>query len=210
VLNLFYQVFDRGFMRDGEGREIDFKNTVLILTSNLGAEAILDLCPHPEAPDQENPEQETPFAPPSHAALIEAGRPALTAHFAAALLARMQIVPLRPLDRATLRQIIAQKLDKVAQRMFDAHNIPMRCTAAVIDHLASQCHTPESGARAINTLIEQNLLPGISRSLLGFMVDEDMPQLMSLEIEETGELTCVFSDLVEEDEPRVAETGTEG
>jgi type VI secretion system protein VasG len=87
----------------------------------------------------------------------------------------------------------------------------MRCTPEVIDHLLGRCHTPESGARAINTLIEQNLLPGISRSLLGFMIDEDMPQLMALEIEENDELSCVFSDLVvEEDEPQVAETGTEG
>jgi type VI secretion system protein VasG len=211
VLNLFYQVFDRGFMRDGEGREIDFKNTVLIMTSNLGAEAILDLCAPPEpAGKEQDSDSETPFAPPSHGALIEAARPALTAHFAAALLARMQIVPLRPLTRDTLGQIVAQKLDKVAQRLFDAHGIRMRCTPEVIDHLVGRCHTPESGARAVNTLIEQNLLPGISRSLLSFMVDEDMPQFMALEIEENDELSCVFSDLVEEDEPQVAEAGSGG
>jgi type VI secretion system protein VasG len=210
VLNMFYQVFDRGFMRDGEGREIDFKNTVLVMTSNLGAEAVLDLCAPPELPeDGEEAATETPAAPPTHGALIEAVRPALTAHFAAALLARMQIVPLRPLERDTLRQIIAQKLDKVAQRLFDAHGIRMRCTQEVIDHLVSRCHTPETGARAINTLIEQNLLPGISRSLLGFMIDDDMPQLMALEIDDNDELSCVFSDLVEEeDEPQVAETGS--
>ncbi len=207
VLNMFYQVFDRGFMRDGEGREIDFKNTVLILTSNLGAEAILDLCLPQDVPNEEDPEQKTPFAQPSHGALIESVRPALTTHFAAALLARMQIVPLRPLDQDTLRQIIAQKLDKVAQRLSDAHGIRMRCTPEVIDHLVGRCHIPESGARAINTLIEQNLLPGISRSLFGFMIDEDMPQLMTLEIDEKDELSCVFSDLVEEDEPQVAEAG---
>ncbi|ABA90055.1 type VI secretion system ATPase TssH, putative chaperone [Syntrophotalea carbinolica DSM 2380] len=209
VLNMFYQVFDRGFMRDGEGREIDFKNTVLIMTSNLGAETILDLCAPPE-PVGEEEEPETPFAPPSHGALIEAARPALTAHFPAALLARMQIVPLRPLDRDTLRQIIAQKLDKVAQRLFDAHGIRMRCTPEVIDHLVGRCHTPESGARAVNTLIEQNLLPGISRSLLGFMVNEDMPQLMALEVGENGELECLFSDIVKEDEPQFAQAGAGG
>ena len=200
VLNMFYQVFDRGFMRDGEGREIDFKNTVLIMTSNLGAEAILDRCiPLEPSTEDESPDGQTPTDPPSHAALIEAVRPALTAHFAAALLARMQIVPLRPLERDTLQQIIAQKLDQVAQRLFDAHGIQMRCTPAVIDHLASRCQPPESGARAINTLIEQNLLPGISRSLLGFMVDDDIPQLMALEIDENGELSCVFSDWVPEE-----------
>jgi type VI secretion system protein VasG len=72
----------------------------------------------------------------------------------------------------------------------------MRCTPEVIDHLAARCHTPASGARAIHTLIEQNLLPGISRSLLGFMVDEDMPGLMALELDENDEMACVFSDLI--------------
>lgn len=199
VLNMFYQVFDRGFMRDGEGREIDFKNTVLIMTSNLGAEAILDLWTPPQETGKEESPGETPLAPPTHGAMVKAVRPALMAHFAAALLARMQIVPLRPLERDTVQKIIAQKLDKFAQRLFDAHGIQMRCTADVIKHLVSRCHTPESGARAINTLIEQHLMPGISRSLLGFMVDDDMPQLMALEVDETGELGCVFSDLVDEE-----------
>ena len=199
VLNMFYQVFDRGFMRDGEGREIDFKNTVLIMTSNLGAEAILDLwLPSQETGKEESPE-DTPLAPPTHGAMVDAVRPALTAHFAAALLARMQIVPLRPLERDTMQKIIAQKLDNFAQRLSDAHGIQTRCSADVIEHLVSRCHTPESGARAINTLIEQQLMPGISRSLLGFMVDDDMPPLMALEIDETGELGCVFSDLVDEE-----------
>jgi type VI secretion system protein VasG len=66
----------------------------------------------------------------------------------------------------------------------------------VIDYLVRQCHTPESGARAINTMIEQQLMPGVSRSLLGFMVDDDMPQLMTLELDEANELSCVFSNLV--------------
>jgi type VI secretion system protein VasG len=197
VLNMFYQVFDRGFMRDGEGREIDFKNTVIIMTSNLGAEAILDLCTPPEAPEGEDASDESQAAPlPSHADLIETARPALTAHFAAALLARMQIVPLRPLDREALRLIIAQKLDQVAGRISDAHGIQMRCAPEVIDLLSDRHHTAETGARAITTLIDQTLLPGISRSLLGFMAEEDMPHVMSLELDEAGDLSCVFSDLV--------------
>jgi type VI secretion system protein VasG len=203
VLNMFYQVFDRGFMRDGEGREIDFKNTVLIMTSNLGAEAIVDLFVPPEPPEPvggEEEEEQQPFEPPTHSTMIEAARPALTAHFAAALLARMRIVPVGPLDRETLRQIVAQKLDQVAQRLADAHGIQMRCDPKVIDQLAGRHLTAETGARAVNTLIEQNLLPGISRSLLGFMAEDDMPQVMSLELDEEGELSCVFSDLVDEDE----------
>ena len=204
VLNLFYQVFDRGFMRDGEGREIDFKNTVLIMTSNLGAEAIFDLCTAADDGADDGVEQAADAAAsappqPAQGALVEAVRPALLRHFAAALLARMQIVPLRPLDRQSLQQIIALKLDKVAQRLFAAHGIRMRCQPAVLDHLVSQCHTPEAGARAINTLIEQQLMPGVARSLLGFMVDDDMPQRMTLEMDEANELSCVFSDLVPDD-----------
>jgi len=204
VLNMFYQVFDRGLMRDGEGREIDFKNTVLIMTSNLGAETVMDLCLPPvpmDLPGQDKDNgQNTDGAnlrkEPSQRELVEAVRPALMQHFAAALLARMQIIPFSPLDRESLKQIITLKLDRIAQRLASAHGITLRCDPRVIDYLVRQCHTPESGARAINTMIEQQLMPGVSRSLLGFMVDDDMPQLMTLELDEANELSCVFSNLV--------------
>ncbi len=204
VLNMFYQVFDRGFMRDGEGREIDFKNTVLIMTSNLGAETITDLClppvptvlPGQEEDNGESEEETSTWREPSQSELMEAVRPTLIRHFAAALLARMQVIPLRPLDREALKQIIALKLDQVAQRLADAHGITLRCDPRVLDYLSEQCHSPESGARAVNTLIEQQLMPGVSRSLLGFMVDDDMPQVMTLEFDENNDFSCVFSNLV--------------
>jgi type VI secretion system protein VasG len=204
VLNMFYQVFDRGLMRDGEGREIDFKNTVLIMTSNLGAETVMDLClppvpmvlPGQDKDNGRNTDEAILRKEPSQWELVEAVRPALMQHFAAALLARMQVIPFSPLDRESLKQIIALKLDQIAQRLASAHGITLRCDPRVIDYLVRQCHTPESGARAINTMIEQQLMPGVSRSLLGFMVDDDMPQLMTLELDEANELTCVFSNLV--------------
>ena len=212
VLNLFYQVFDRGFMRDGEGREVDFKNTVILMTSNLGSEALLDLfaddineigtdTSQSEAEanstslKQDKTISEGHSSEPTLTAMVNAVRPELQQHFAAALLARIQIVPLAPLNQEVMRQIILTKLDKVAQRLAAAHDISLRCTNDVVEHLLKRCQRPESGARTINSLIEQQLLPGISRSLLQFMAEEDMPQFISLEIDNQQELSCTFSDL---------------
>ena len=199
VLNLFYQVFDRGFMRDGEGREIDFKNTVIIMTSNLGADALFDLfdTAATDATDETGEPAETTAEPeePSFTAMVNAVRPELQHHFAAALLARIQIIPMAPLDQSVMRQIILTKLDQVAERLDAAHAITLRCTDEVVHHLLERCQRPESGARTINSLIEQQLLPGISRSLLKFMAAEDIPQLISLELDDQQELSCTFSDL---------------
>src|SRR5690606_41324159 len=97
---LFYQVFDRGFMRDGEGREIDFRNTVILLTSNLGSETLLQLAtpPQAEAAVEQSAVPETSWQPPDDNELLEAIKPALLARFAPSLLARMQVVPFRPLE----------------------------------------------------------------------------------------------------------------
>ncbi|WP_429884439.1 type VI secretion system ATPase TssH [Geoalkalibacter halelectricus] len=196
VMNLFYQVFDRGFMRDGEGREIDFKNTVILMTTNLGAEEISALC---EA-DAEEAGGAGPVDAPSNATLIEAIRPALGRHFAPALLARMQVVPYRSLTSEALNAIIALKLDETAQRLHAAHGIELRCAPEVLSYLGERCRHPATGARFINALLEQRLLPGIARSLLGFMAGGDLPDILTLEMDEQGELACVFADR-REDEP---------
>ncbi|WP_220359342.1 type VI secretion system ATPase TssH [Alkalilimnicola ehrlichii] len=210
VMNLFYQVFDRGFMRDGEGREIDFRNTVILMTSNLGAEQLMDLCLPPqeaetvveaEAADA-TAEPAAEWTPPSNGELNEAIKPYLLNRFAPALLARMQVVPYRPLDGEALKNIIALKLDAVAKRLHDTHNIQLRCQPEVVDYLAAQCDVSDSGARFVEALLEQRLLPGIAHSLLGFMADDDMPDLLTLERDENGQLSCVFADL--EPEPLTA------
>jgi type VI secretion system protein VasG len=221
VMNLFYQVFDRGFMRDGEGREIDFKNTIIIMTSNLGTNEIVDACmpPDDKTDDENNPidvvtedkvteddsegakieESTDEWRLPKMSELKEIIQPALLMHFAPALLGRMQIIPYRPLDTDALQSIVAIKLDAVAQRIDKAHGIQMRCDSSVFQHLAEQCTQPETGARFINALIEQQLLPEISRSLLQFMADEDIPDVLSLEIDDNNQLSVLFSDLVDED-----------
>ena len=179
VMNLFYQVFDRGILRDGEGREIDFRNTIILLTSNLAAEEI------------------TQLASTNNTQLGEQIRPALLRHFAPALLARMQIVPYVPLQKDVLQQIAAQKLDKLAQRLQTLHNIQLRCTSEALSYLAEQAYQPDRGARAINNIIEQQLEPNIARSLLNFMAVDDLPDLLTIELDEQQQLSIVFADSVE-------------
>ncbi|ALC17970.1 type VI secretion system ATPase TssH chaperone [Desulfuromonas soudanensis] len=187
VMNLFYQVFDRGFMRDGEGREIDFKNTVILMTTNLGAAEISERTVPPEAAD-------TPWERPSLSALAEAIRPALLSALAPALLARMQVVPYLPLEAEALHSIAALKLEALAKRLRQAHDIELRCRPQVVAYLAGRCRQGASGARMVNALIEQQLVPGIAKSLLQFMAAGEMPEILSLEIDDKGDLSCLFAD----------------
>ncbi|WP_149330322.1 type VI secretion system ATPase TssH [Citrobacter braakii] len=152
VMNLFYQVFDRGFMRDGEGREIDFRNTVILMTSNLGSEQIMQqLTEAPETTDGE-----------LHALV----RPLLRDHFQPALLARFQTVLYRPLGAAPLRTIVAMKLEKVTQRLNRHYGITTTISASLYDALAAACLLPDTGARNIDSLLNQQILPVLSQQLL--------------------------------------------
>jgi type VI secretion system protein VasG len=159
VMNLFYQVFDKGFMRDGEGREINFRNTIIIMTSNLGAGTIVELCGGKEEV--------------SAKALLEAIRPELSDHFQPALLARCKVIPFRPLAADVMRGVVAIKLDKIAQRMKKAHGISLSCSPELVDKIAENCTSVESGARNADAVIDQSLLPGISRQLLLHLGEED-------------------------------------
>jgi type VI secretion system protein VasG len=159
VMNLFYQVFDKGFMRDGEGREINFRNTLIIMTSNLASSTIVEMCSGKEEV--------------STGALIEAIRPELSAHFQPALLARCKIIPFRPLGIDVMRGVVAIKLDKIAQRISKAHGITLSCSPELVDKIAESCTAVESGARNADAVIDQSLLPGISRQLLLHLGEED-------------------------------------
>ncbi len=112
VMNLFYQVFDKGFMRDGEGREIDFKNTIIMMTSNLGSDVFMQVCTEDEHP---TPDQ-----------LREAIHPQLVNHFQAALLARMKVVPFYPLRKDTMKGIVRLKLSQIGKRLREAHEYVVR------------------------------------------------------------------------------------
>ncbi|MGE8144293.1 type VI secretion system ATPase TssH [Pseudomonas frederiksbergensis] len=152
VLNLFYQVFDRGFMRDGEGREIDFRNTVILMTSNLGSD-LLQSCL-----------QEQPDAPDS--VLHERLRPILLEHFQPALLARFQTLIYRPLKADALTRIVAIKLAQVGKRLQCHYGLDCQIDDALNAALVAACLLPDSGARNIDSLLNEQILPVLSQQLL--------------------------------------------
>jgi len=152
VLNLFYQVFDRGFMRDGEGREIDFRNTVILMTSNLGSDLLQGfLQAQPQATDR---------------ALHELLRPILREHFQPALLARFQTLVYRPLETDALARIVRLKLAKVAGRLQRHYALDCQVDEALVQALAAACLLPDSGARNIDSLLDQQILPLLGQQLL--------------------------------------------
>ncbi|MEQ4973940.1 type VI secretion system ATPase TssH [Enterobacter cloacae] len=166
VMNLFYQVFDRGFMRDGEGREIDFRNTVILMTSNLGSEQIMQMfSEQPEATEGE---------------LQERLRPLLRDHFQPALLARFQTVIYRPLDAEAMRTIVTLKLNKVSQRLSRHYGIHTTTDESLYDALTEACLLPDTGARNIDSLLNQQILPVLSQQLLSHLAAKQRPQNLHL------------------------------
>jgi len=181
VMNLFYQVFDKGFMRDGEGREINFRNTLIIMTSNLGSDTIMQLCTGEEYC--------------SHNELINAIRPELSAHFKPALLARAKIVPFRPLSTEVMRGVVAMKLDKIAQRIQANHDMQFSCSPELIDTIAQSCTAAEAGARNADAVIDQALLPDISRQLLLHLGEEDKTyNRLHIQAAEDGNFDILFGE----------------
>lgn len=174
VLDMFYQVFDRGSMRDGEGREIDFRNCLILMTSNLGSATI-------EAITEENPGI-------MHGALLDAVRPELVAHFQPALLARFQTVLYRPLSGEALRLIVKKKLEKVAARIAAQYGSMFVVDDALVQKIAQDCESFRSGARSIDALMNRQILPSIARELLALAARGDVPRLISLKLADDGRL----------------------
>ncbi|WP_409311559.1 type VI secretion system ATPase TssH [Pectobacterium sp. B1J-3] len=180
VLNIFYQVFDRGFMRDGEGREIDFRNTVILMTSNLGSDELMALL---EAqPDSSN------------SVLHELLRPILRDHFQPALLARFQTVIYRPLAQVALRRIVEIKLAQVTTRL--QRHYGLRCTVeeGLYDTLVSACLLPDTGARNIDSLLNQQILPVLSQALLQRMAQQGKPSAVTLGFSDEEGISLTFTD----------------
>jgi type VI secretion system protein VasG len=156
VLELFYQVFDKGKMEDGEGREIDFKNTIIILTTNAGTDTMAKLCADPETM-------------PGPEGLVKALKPELNKIFKPAFLGRMVLIPYLPIRDENLKQIIRLKLGKIQRRIQENHKIDLTYDAALIEEVAKRCTEVESGARNVDNILTNTLLPDISRQLLGSM-----------------------------------------
>jgi len=195
VMNLFYQVFDKGFMRDGEGREIDFRNTIIIMTSNLASDTITKLVHgrDDEAAEQEGAEAEArPDGRPSIDQVREAIHPALVEHFQPALLGRMQVVPYFPLDTETMRGITEIKLGEVADRLADAHGIDFVYAPEVVDTIAARCTQVDAGARNIDTIIQRTLLPETAEALIPRMAEDDLPSTLTLGLDDDGAFTYAF------------------
>ncbi len=172
VLDMFYQVFDRGTMRDGEGREIDFRNCVILMTSNLGSTQI------------DEATTETPDIP--HAALLDAIHPQLVAHFQPALLARFQTLVYRPLDAAALASIVRLKVAKVAERLRRLYDVALTCDDVLTGSLAQLCLARESGARSVDAFLNQRILPAVSRELLTRMGRGLLPAEIHLSMSSEG------------------------
>jgi type VI secretion system protein VasG len=153
VHEIFFQVFDKGFMDDGNGRRIDFKNTLIILTTNIGANLIVGLSADPLY--RENSE-----------ALGEALRPELLKVFPAPLLGRIVSIPYYPLSEEMLSGIAHLQLDRIGKRIRENHGAKFVYDQAVVEHIVSMCNDPDSGGRMIDNIITNTLLPALSREFL--------------------------------------------
>ncbi|MDN3920025.1 type VI secretion system ATPase TssH [Roseateles violae] len=153
VHELFFQVFDKGWMEDGEGRGIDFKNTVILLTSNVGSELVMRMC-------------RDPAAPPAPEAIAKALREPLLQQFPAALLGRLSVVPYYPLSVGMLGQIVRLQLDRIGRRIAANHAIPFEYDDEVVALVVARCTEAESGGRVVDAILTNTVLPRISLELL--------------------------------------------
>jgi len=170
VHEIFFQVFDKGRMEDGEGRLIDFKNTIILLTTNVGSELILNLCKDPDLlPDADG--------------IAKALRQPLLKTFPAALLGRLVVIPYYPLSDDMLKNIIRLQLGRVQRRVAENQNVPLTYDDAVVDLIASRCTELESGGRMVDAILTQTLLPEISREFLNRMLEGQPPAAVHVSLE---------------------------
>ncbi|RMF87550.1 MAG: AAA family ATPase, partial [Nitrospinota bacterium] len=173
VMELFYQVFDKGVLEDAEGREIDFKNTVILMTSNVGTETIMKLCADPET----RPEPE---------ALVEALRPDLLQVFKPAFLGRLIVVPYYPITDDVMRKIIELQLGRIRDRLQESHRAQFTYDEALVTEIARRCTEVESGARNVDHILTRTLLPEISREFLARMAAGETISRVHVSVGEDG------------------------
>lgn len=179
VMNLFYQVFDKGMLTDGEGRQIDFRNTLIILTSNLATDLVMRCFEdNPKATAEE---------------VTQAIRPVLSKHFQPALLARMSIVPYAPIAADAMRSIARLKLSKLVRRIEDAHGLQVTVDDVLIDEIARRCTEAETGARNIDHILRGSLMPIVARALLERMASGGQEHSLTIGLDRAGSFQLSFA-----------------
>jgi len=178
VLELFFQVFDKGRMEDGEGREIDFKNTIILLTSNAATDSMMKLCADPETM-------------PGPEGIVKSIKPELNKIFKPAFLGRLVIIPYYPIRDEALKKIILLKLGKIQKRIRDNHRIDLFCSDGLIGEIGRRCTEVESGARNVDNIVTNTLLPEISRQLLTRIAEGQ--RLESIHVDVAAEGTFMYS-----------------
>ncbi len=174
VMELFYQVFDKGVLEDAEGREIDFKNTIILLTSNVGTDAVMKLCADPETrPDPQG--------------LSDALRPELLKVFKPAFLGRMTVVPYYPLADDVMRQIIRLQLGRIGDRLLANHGASLEYDDALVGAIADRCTEVESGARNVDHILTRTLLPEVSTEFLARMAAGEAISNVRVSVDDAGQ-----------------------
>jgi len=179
VLELFFQVFDKGRMEDGEGREIDFRNTIILLTSNAATDTFMKLCADPETmPDSQG--------------ILQALKPELNKIFKPAFLGRLMIVPYFPVRDEALKQIIRLKLGKIQKRLLDTHRIALVYDDVLLNEIAGRCTEVESGARNVDNILSNTMLPELSRQILTQLAGGEKADRVTISVAD-GALTYAWA-----------------
>jgi type VI secretion system protein VasG len=180
VQEIFYQVFDKGTLQDDRGNEVDFKNTIILLTSNAGTDTIMRACADPDnVPDM--------------ATLARTLRPDLLETFKPALLGRMAVVPYFPLADEVIRKIVRLQLQRIGARLKSNHKCEFVCADNVIDTIAGRCKDVESGARNVDAILTGTLLPSIAQELLTRLAAGKRVTKVSIGVNETDDFTYEFA-----------------
>jgi type VI secretion system protein VasG len=178
VHEIFFQVFDKGWMEDGEGRVIDFKNTIILLTTNAGSELIMNMCRDPD------------LLPPPES-LAEALRPPLLKIFPPALLGRLVVIPYFPLSRPIMREIIQLQLRRIQKRVAASQGVPFEYSDAVVDQILDRCNDADSGGRVIDAILTNTVLPTISVEYLKRLASDTAIRRVALDVKD-GDFTYAF------------------
>jgi type VI secretion system protein VasG len=190
VLELFFQVFDKGHMEDGEGRQIDFKNTIIILTSNTGTSSIMKYCADPhDIPDWED--------------LVTVLKPELNQVFKPAFLGRLVTIPYFPIRDEALRKIINLKLAKIQKRLSETHRVQLTFSEELVEEVANRCTEVESGARNVDNILTNTLLPEISKLILGRIAEGQKVEGIRVSLDSEGNF--VYSSATHESVSHLAE-----